>query len=134
MTIIHLQTQIPLKELLDSLQQLNIDELEQVARTTAILRAQQFAAHLPQAEAALLVQINQGVIPPDVRQRCAALTAKSRQVFLTPTEEAELAGLVDEIELLNAQRLALLSQLATLRQTSLTAVMDDLDIRPLSYE
>ena len=119
MTTIHVQTQLSLDDLLHGLRQLDLNGLERVERETALLRAQQLAPNLPQAEADLLLKINQGVVPTKTRTRCAALTAKARQGTITPNERAELMKLVDEIELRNAERMGHLTRLASLRQLPL---------------
>jgi len=133
MTTIQVQTQISLTTLLNSLKQLTPNELNEVSQQTALLRARRLAPNLPQKEAELLLKINQGIIPAETRARCAALTEKSRQGHITNEEQAELIALVDEIELLNSKRIEYLSQLAHLRQTTLASLMDDLELKPLSY-
>jgi len=134
MTTIHVQTQLSLDDLLHSLRQLDLNELERVERETALLRAQQLAPNLPQVEADLLLKINEGVVPAKTRAQCAALTAKARQGTITPEERAELMKLVDEIELRNAKRIGYLTRLASLRQLSLDDLMQRLELGPLAYE
>ena len=134
MTTIHVQTQLSLDDLLHGLRQLDLNGLERVERETALLRAQQLAPNLPQAEADLLFKINQGVVPTKTRTRCAALTAKARQGTITPNERAELMKLVDEIELRNAERMGHLTRLASLRQLPLDVLMQRLELGPLAYE
>lgn len=133
MTTIQVQTQLPLKTLLRSLAQLNLNELQAVSKQTALLRARRAAPSLPEEEAQLLLKINQGVIPQNTRIQCAALTKKSRQGHISKQEQIELNALVDEIELLNAERIGYLAELSQLRQVSLPALMDKLEIQPLSY-
>lgn len=134
MTTIHVQTQLSLDDLLHGLRQLDLNGLERVERETALLRAQQLAPNLPQAEADLLLKINEGVVPTKTRTQCAALTAKARQGTITPEERAELMKLVDEIELHNAKRIGYLTRLASLRQLSLDDLMQRLELGPLAYE
>jgi hypothetical protein len=134
MTTIQLQTQVSLEDLLNSLQQLNVKELEQVAHHTAVLKARQVVPSLSKEETELLLKMNQGVVPEEVRQRCGVLNAKARQGTITDQEHKELMNLVDQIELLNAERIGYLIRLAELRQMSLEEVMQALEIRPLSYE
>jgi hypothetical protein len=131
---IHVQTELSLETLLNSLRQLNLKELELVERETAVLRAQQIAPSLSQAEADLLLKINQGTISRQTRARCAELTARSRAETLTASEEAELMTLVDEIERLNAERMGYLVHLAKLRQVTLDELMITLELSPFSYE
>ncbi len=130
---IQVQTQLSLTSLLDSLKQLTPNELNEVSKQTALLRARRLAPNLPQAEAELLLKINQGIIPEETRVRCAVLSGKSRQGDLTNEERSELATLVDQIELLNAERMEYLAQLAHLRKMTLSALMVDLELKPLSY-
>lgn len=134
MTMIQMQTQVPLETLLQSLRQLNNGELEQIVERAALLRAQRRAPSLSQAESDLLLKINQGVVPAEVKERCTFLTQKSRQGNITTEEQAELMSLVDEIELLNAERMNYLIQLAQLRRTSLDDLLQTLEITPLHYE
>ena len=133
MTTIQVQTQLSLTTLLNSLKQLTPDELKEVSKQTALLHARHLAPSLPQEEAELLLKINQGIIPEEIRARCATLTEKSRQGSITDEEKAELIVLVDQIELLNAKRIEYLVQLAQLRQITLSALMDELELKPLSY-
>lgn len=134
MTTIQIKSQLAFDTLLESLQQLSSEELAQLTTYAARLEAQRKAPSLSEAEASLLLKINQGIVPSDVQQRCARLTKKARDGTITDEEHAELMALVDEIEQLNAQRLDYLTQLAQLRSVSLDHLMDALEITPLSYE
>ncbi len=133
MTTIQIQTELSLSALLSSLKQLTPNELNEVSKQTALLRARHLTPTLPQAEEELLLKINQGVISEKIRSRCAILTKKSRRGNLTNEEQSELATLVDQIELLNAERMGYLTQLAHLRKTTLADLMDELELKPLSY-
>lgn len=134
MTNIKVQTQISLETLLDSLQQLNFQELQMVEEKSALLRAQQWGKTLPEQEANLLLKINEDIVPPVVKARCAQLTQKSKEGTLTKDEETELAKLIDHIELLNAERTGHLVQLAKLRGQTIDELMKSLELAPLSYE
>jgi hypothetical protein len=132
MTTIQLQTQISLNSLLEGLKQLNARELDEVVRQSTLLRAQQVVPSLPQAEAALLLKINAGVVPADLRMRWAELDGRYQQGTLTADEREEHLQLLDQIELLNAERLGYLVQLAQLRQLTLDDLMAQLDFKPLA--
>ena len=132
--MIQINTQVTLDTLIDSLKQLNKDELKQVAQQTAVLRVRRATGSIPAEEADLLLQINQCIMPEDVGVRSAELNAKIRAGTISDQEHVELMALVDQIESLNAERIGYLAQLATLRQTSLDALMNSLEIKPLSYE
>jgi hypothetical protein len=85
------------------------------------------------AEAELLRQINTGW-DAERWQRYHALVAQRRAGCLTPAEHRELLALTDERERAHAQRLAHLLALATLRQTTLDAVMEELGLQAPGYD
>ncbi len=87
------------------------------------------ASYLPEPEARLLEQINEG-FPPDWWQRYDELTEKRRAENLTPEEQATLISLSDQIEELNAHRIQHLIELAGLRQVSLLELTEQLGIKP----
>jgi hypothetical protein len=134
MTTLEVQSQVSFDTLLNSLQQLSSEELTKLAQHAARLEAQRKARSLSEAEAKLLFKINRGIVPLKARQRCASLTAKSRAGAISDEEHAELMGLVDKIERLNAQRLKYLARLAQLRGVTLDNIVDMLEISPLTYE
>jgi hypothetical protein len=134
MTTIQVQSQLSFDKLLGSLPQLSSEELAQLAQHATRLEVQRKVGSLSEAEADLLLKINQGIVPPDWQQRCAELTAKARAGTITDTEHAELVGLVDGIEQLNAKRLDYLVQLAQIRGVTLDELMKALELAPLSYE
>jgi hypothetical protein len=87
---------------------------------------------LPAVESALLQQINIGLSDREwqhyeqLRTRLTAATLESK-------DQAELVALTDRIEAANVQRISALIQLAELRNTTLDALMDQLEIRPRLY-
>ena len=83
-------------------------------------------------ERELLLKINQG-LPPIVQTRYDELTAKRRSDTIKAEELQELLGLINLIEKSDAERIRNLAQLAHLRQTSLTALMNDLGIETPPY-
>ena len=127
-----IQLQLPFDALLNSLQQLNAEELAELAQHAARLGARRRAPSLSQAETDLLLKINQGV-PSEIHRRCAELTKKQRGRGLSDQEQVELMAVVEEIELLNARRLGYLVELANIRQVSLDDLMASLQIKPLTY-
>ena len=133
MTTLEIQTQLSFESLLNSLQQLEASELDRLAKETSLIRARKRAPNLTLAETQLLEKIQSSQIPIDVRERCAALTAKQENKPLLASEKQELVGLIDQMEMINAQRMGHLLSLANLRQISLDEVMDQLEIKPLSY-
>jgi hypothetical protein len=128
-----IQLELPFDALLRSLQQLNAEELTELTQHAARLGARRRAPSLTQAETALLLKINQGIVSPDLHRRCAELTKKQRAAGLSDQEQAELMTLVDEIELLNAQRMGYLVELANTRCVSMDELIQRLEFKPLAY-
>jgi hypothetical protein len=116
------------EDLLNALQKLETPEFERIVTRLIVLKAERTAPHLPQRETELLLEINQG-LPGDVARRYRELIAKRRAETLTPREHEELMRLTDQAENLEAERLTHLAELARLRHTSLTALMEELGIQ-----
>ena len=89
-------------------------------------------SHLSKAEADLLQKINLG-LPPEMWEHYHALIAKRRAETLTTEEQATLIEISDQIEQANAHRIQYLIELASLRGTSLEAVMQELGIEAPAY-
>jgi hypothetical protein len=70
-------------------------------------------------------------LPLDVQKRFDELVAKRQAETLSPDEYQELLGLIDWIEKSDARRVEYMAKLARLRGISLSALMKELDIRPL---
>lgn len=82
-------------------------------------------------EAALLLRINHP-IPAELQQGYDLLLAKRQTETLLPNEYDDLLRLTEQIETLEAQRVAALAELARLRGTSLRALMTRLGIPALN--
>lgn len=87
---------------------------------------------LPHTEAELLQNINLG-FSEEWWQRYHELVSKRRAETLTSNEHQELNATTDQLERANARRIANLIELAKLRNTSLEALMRDLDISSPAY-
>ena len=124
--------QVSLDELLNGVAQLDTPALEHFISQVLTLRAKRIAPSVPKEEAELLQQINQG-LPPDVQQRYDELTAKRRAETLTPEEHQELLALVGRIEQADAERVRALTELAQLRNVSVTTLMAELGVRRPAY-
>ena len=132
MPTVEVRSQVSLDELLNGVTQLDMPELEHFVSQVLTLRAKRIAPSLPEGEARLLQKINQE-LPPDVQQRYDELTAKRRAETLTPEEHQELLALIDRIEQADAKRVQALTELAQLRNVSVTTLMAELGIRPSAY-
>ncbi len=133
MTSIHFEAQVSADQLLRAVAQLPPPEFEQfLDGAIKLRRKKRVTAQQPsRREAELLSKINEA-LPPALRQRHAALYA--RRDTLNQDEDAELLRLNNQLEILNAQRLEYLGQLARLRHTTLSGVMDELGIKPPAHE
>ena len=132
MSTVKVEIQLSSQELLKAVEQLSLTDLEQFVSQVLLLQAQRKAKNLPQAEAELLQKINQG-IPSDTQKNYDELIAKRQDETLTPEEHRKLLHLTEHIEKLQAQRLEYLGELARLRKTSLTALMENLGIQVPTY-
>jgi len=79
---------------------------------------------MPKNEAELLIKINR-TLPTETLERYQILQNKRNETSLTETEFQELSNIVEQKELLNAERLKYLRELATIRKKSLREVMQD---------
>ncbi|RAM48157.1 MAG: STAS/SEC14 domain-containing protein [Hapalosiphonaceae cyanobacterium JJU2] len=127
MSIVKVEVQLSSEELLKAVEQLNLSELEQFVSQVIVLQAQRKATRLPQAEAELLLKINQG-IPAKIQRDYEELIAKRDDEILTNDEHQKLLQLTEKIEKIQAQRIENLAELARLRGISLTALMENLGI------
>ena len=132
MPVIQLEAQLSSTQLLQAVEQMPSEELAGFLERVLALHAQRSAAHLDLTESELLLQINRS-LPPALRERYEALVAKRCAEILNAEEYAELLHLTEQIERLDANRLAALAELARLRQTSLTDLMQALGIQPPDY-
>ena len=88
---------------------------------------------LTSEESRLLIAINQGLTEPEWH-RYRALIARRDAGTITELERDELIYLCDRLELLHAERLEKLAELARLRGVTLDQVMDQLGIRRPAHE
>lgn len=119
-------------QLLKTAGELPLPEFNQFVASVIRLRAERSAPSLPAREAELLVRINQG-IPPGTSQRYDELLAKREAGQLSEVEHEELKGLTLQVEMVEAERVRDLSELARLRRTTLPALMASLGLPAPGY-
>jgi hypothetical protein len=132
MPTVQVKAQLSMDDLLQAVKQLKPSELEGFAWQIIALLARRKAPGLSKQESALLVKINQG-IPPHMQDRYDELISKRQSETLSAEEYDELLQLTAQIEKLDVERLEDLKELACIRQTSLTALMEKLDIQTPAY-
>jgi len=124
----NMQSSPSVNAILTTVRQMPIAELEQLVDQVIAIRAERVAPHLTADESALLARINKG-LPQEDRARMRALIEKRDDETITTEEWQELASLTDQLELLHADRLAALVELAKLRGVTLDEVMNQLGIQ-----
>ena len=115
-------------EIIAAVDGLSQRELERVYDHVLATQAGRRASHLSGEESSLLARINEGP-PPDLGERLSLLRARREDGSITGDEYDELTCLTDQAEELHAGRMGALAELARLRGTSLTALMERLGIR-----
>lgn len=129
MATVRIEAEISSEDLLKAAGKLSPRDLEEFVQQVLALQARRRAPSLTEVESDLILKINQGA-PAELQARYDELIDKRRAELLTPDEHAELLRLTDQMEGLEVQRVEHLAELARLRQTSITAVMGELGIRP----
>jgi hypothetical protein len=116
------------EEIIQVVKQLPLPELEQLVDRVIAIRAERRAPHLTGNESELLSRINQSLSAGD-RARLKELIDKRDAETITSTELPELIGMTDRLENLQAERLAALVELATLRGVTFDEVINQLGIQ-----
>jgi len=129
MAILHIEAQLSSDDLFKVVEQLETPELERFVSLLLNLKARRTAPSLPPREAELLAKINQG-LPVALTSRYHKLIDKRRADTIAEDEYEELLQLTDQVEILHAQRIEHLAELARLRGISLAEVMQQLGIQP----
>jgi len=132
MPTIQIEADLSPEQLLSAARQLPRREFDRFVERVLSLRAERDAPVLPAAESELLLKINHPV-PDDLLHRYDELIARRDARTLTAEEHEELLRLTDQVELLEAERMRRLIELAQLRQITLNELMGQLGFQPLSY-
>src|SRR5215510_16538763 len=112
--------QMNAEQIIAAMDNLSLPELEEVFNHALAIQAERKAPHLPLAESELLARINQGM-PQELRARRSLLQRKREDGSISDADYDELTALSDRAELLHAERVAALVELARLRGVSLPA-------------
>lgn len=125
--------QIETDQLLEAALQMPRDELETFVIRLFTLKATQEAPSLSEREAEILLQINQG-LPAAVQERLNELIDQRDARTISAKELRELKKLTDRVELLDAERLKLLTELAHLRGVPLRKLINQLGLTPVPHD
>ncbi len=132
MPTIQIEANLSSEQLLNAARQMPRPEFNRFVEDVLRVRANHERGNLSVAESELLAQINQPV-PADMQRRYDELLARRDARTLSTDEQQELLRLTDQVELLEAERMKRLIELAQLRQVSLDEVFQQLGLPPLSY-
>jgi hypothetical protein len=119
------QVELDMNEVLHGLSELQKDELEAFVNKVLSLQAKRKAPSLAKHEAELLQKINVRLGEPE-RVRLDHLNKNFDDETLTKAEHEELTGLLERVEVLDAERMSALIELAALRSATLEEVMKQL--------
>lgn len=129
MTQIKIEAQLPFEQLIQTVEQLDSTELEQLIAKAIRVQTKRKILSLPKEQTLLLQQIIQ-CIPPQLQERYDFLISKRRDNTLTDEEYQELIDLGEHIEAIDVKRLEHLTELAKLRQTSLNSLIQEFQLQP----
>lgn len=129
MPTFQIEANLSSEHLLNAARKMSRRELSQFIEQVLALRARHEAPVLPSAESELLLKINQPV-SADLQHRYEELIARRDERTLSPEEHQELLRLTDQVELLEAERVRHLIELARLRNVSLDELMRQLGMEP----
>lgn len=113
--------------ILAAVERLSLPELEWFVSQVIALHASRRASCLSADETAMFKRISH-TLPEATKGRLQTLIAKREAEDLSAAEYKELIMLTDQLEALQADRLAALADLAQLRGTTLSSVMEQLGI------
>jgi hypothetical protein len=125
--------QIETDQLLEAALQMPRDELETFVIRLFTLKATQEAPSLSEREAEILLQINQG-LPSALQERLNELIDMRQTSTISAKELRELKKLTNRVELLDADRLKLLTELAHLRRVPLRKLISQLGLTPVPHD
>lgn len=132
MPTIQIEADLSPEQLLSAARQLPRHEFDRFVERVLSLRAERDASVLSATESELLLKINHPV-PDDLQHRYDELIARRDARTLTPDEYSELLRLTDQIELLEAERMRQLIELAKFRQITLNELMGQLGLKLPSH-
>jgi hypothetical protein len=129
MSQITVQTQLPFEQLIQTVEQLDASELEQLIAQAIRVQTKRKTLSLPKDQSLLLQQITQ-CIPNQLQERYDLLIGKRQDNALTDEEYQELINLGEHIEAIDVKRLENLTKLAKLRQISLNELIQEFQLQP----
>ena len=118
--------------LISSAEQLKLPQLEELISRLNEIRQQRLVNRLPADESELVEKINNW-LPTDIQEQLSALITKRDAGTLNAKEQNELTVLVEKAKEAHNKRVEVLTELAAIRNSSLTVLMNDLGVRFPDY-
>jgi predicted RNase H-like nuclease len=120
-------------DLLNAVKAMSFDELDWLVPQLDAIRRERQANNLSRAEARLLAQIKEGLLPAEVQRRYSELLEKQSLEMLTTEESRELLSLAQSAERLAAMRVMLMTQLAEMRKMPVAALIEEFGLEMQPY-
>ena len=118
---------------MSAVQAMPLDELEKLVGDVLAVRAERVAPHLSGEEGKLLRMI-QRTLPEKSLLRIKKLQGLRDEEKLSPDGFAELAELLEKLEIIHAERMNAVAELADLRGVTLQTAMRQIGLRLPDYE
>lgn len=125
---INSKVQFDLRDIISSMTELELPDLEQFRNQLNLIIAQKKAPNLSKRETELLLKINQ-VLSNEQLSRYEALKVKMEEDNISLKEHKELLSIVKEMEVIDVVRLEALVELSQIRGISVQQLMKDLGIK-----
>ncbi len=132
MTFIPIEVQISPEQVLSAAEKMSEGDLDSFIGKILQIRGKRQAPNVPAAEADLLQKITH-CIPKNTQARFNELVKQRQANKIDEASLQELCDLSDQIELLEADRIHHLAQLAQLRSTSIEDLIQQLHLIPVNH-
>jgi hypothetical protein len=127
------QQNLSSQQIISAVQIMPLDELEHLVSDVLAVRAERVAPHLSGEEGKLLQTI-QRTLPKKSLLRMKELQTLRDDEKLSPEGFSELAGLIEKLELIHAERMKAIAVLADLRGVTFQTVMKQVGLHLPDYE
>ena len=127
------QQNLSSQQIFSALQTMPLDELEKLVGNVLEVRAERVAPHLSGEESKLLRSI-QKTLPKKSLARMKTLQTLRDEEKLSPEGFAELAGLIEKLEEIHAERINAVAHLADLRGVTFQTAMRQVGLNLPDYE
>ena len=127
------QQNVSSQQIISAFQTMPLDELEDLVSDVLAVRAERVAPHISGEEGKLLRMI-QRTLPEKSLLRIKELQGLRDDEKLSPDGFAELAELLEKLEIIHAERMNAVAELADLRGVTLQTAMRQIGLRLPDYE